>query len=98
MPVFKKQELRSTFGGKCGAAEDQRGGHVRYEFTVNGSAYAWTKVSHGSGDVDPKIVGRIARQIGLTSGELAELVACKLDAESSYDVLRVHGPLTDRFL
>lgn len=95
MPTLTKQELRSTFGRKCGAEEVVRD-HVWFFFRVGDTVFARTKVSHGRGDVDVRIVGRIARQIGLSRGQLVDLVSCRMTAEAFYANLEDTGPLTGR--
>lgn len=93
-----KQELRSTFRGKCGAEEDSSRDHVWYVFRVGHEAYATTKVSHGRGDISNRVAGRIARQIGLTQRELGDLVACRLSAANFHASLVANGPFTGQFL
>jgi hypothetical protein len=93
--TLRKQELRSTFGRKCRAEETVRD-HVWFHFRIGNTIYAQTKVSHGRGDVDVRIAGRIARQIGLSQRELGELVSCTLSAEAFYSNLAEKGPLTGR--
>ena len=46
MASLSKQGLRRTFSGKCDAAENVRGDHVWYHFSVGDTIYARTKVSH----------------------------------------------------
>ena len=95
MPALRKQDLRATFRNKCRAEETHRD-HVWFHFLVGDTVYAQTKVSHGRGDVDVRIVGRIARQVGLSQRELADLVSCTLSADSFYGNLADKGPLTGR--
>ncbi|MXY88215.1 MAG: hypothetical protein F4Y92_05110 [Dehalococcoidia bacterium] len=95
MPSFKKQNLRSTFGRKCRAEETTRD-HVWFHFRIGDTIYAQTKVSHGRGDVDVRMAGRIARQVGLNPRQLSELVNCTMSAEAFYSNLEENGPLTGR--
>lgn len=94
MASLSKQGLRRTFSGKCDAAENVRGDHVWYHFSVGDTIYARTKVSHGQGDVPTSVAGRISRQVGLTQQQLADLVRCRLTADLFYDNLADVGPLT----
>lgn len=95
MPPFRKQDLRSTFGRKCRAEETTRD-HIWFHFRIGNTIYAQTKVSHGRGDVDVRVAGRIARQIGLSQRQLSDLVSCQMDADTFYANLEDMGPLTGR--
>lgn len=70
--------------------------HVWFHFRIGDTIYAQTKVSHGRGDIDSRIAGRIARQIGLSQRALVDLVSCRMDAEAFYANLAEKGPLTGR--
>ena len=96
MSTFKKKKLRDTLGGKCKGEEEADRDHGWYRFRIGGTVYARTKVSHGRGDVDGYIAGRIARQVGLSKKELSSLVECTMDAEVFYARLEAQGILTGK--
>ena len=93
---MRTPELRRIFLNKCRAEQSQKD-HNRYIFRVRGRIYARTMVSHGQHEIGKALVGTIARQIGLSSRELRELVACTFSEDDLYARLEEAGPIPLRF-
>ena len=62
--------------------------HKYYEFYYNGKlTKAWTKISHGSRDIDDYLTSRMSKQLYLTKKQFKEFVECNLSQNGYEDIL-----------
>ncbi len=81
-------DLLRTLRSKVKAEEDPQRRHVWFKVRLGGVVVRTTSVSHGgSGQIGQPLLGRMARQLGLTSRQLEELVVCTLDAHTYYQMV-----------
>ena len=82
MPL-KTKDLESKLVHKFGfiKAKSHSDDHRWYQISVPGCPPIATKVSHGIGDLSPKLEGMIARQLRVKTSFLREMVGCTKSAE-----------------
>lgn len=86
--VVDSGDLVRTLRSKVGADEDRQRRHIWFKVRIGGVVYRTTMVSHGgSRQIGQPLLGRIARQLGLTTGQLQALIDCSLSAESYYQIV-----------
>ena len=74
--------LQRALVSKAEAYEDRSGGHIGYYRYVLGKRRLVTVVSHGARGQIPKwLLGRMARQMGLTRRQLGQFVDCSMSRE-----------------
>ena len=62
--------------------------HRIYRLYLDGQLVARTFISHGQRDLDDFLIGQMARQMRLAHQEFLDAVACPLDREGYYALLR----------
>lgn len=88
--TLKKGAIDTALCGK-GFTRKKSGDHWFYTLHVDGvKTSIFTKTSHGSSgsDVDDSLVGMMARQVRLSSGQFRQLVTCTLSEKDYLQVLR----------
>ncbi len=96
MASLDKRDLSSALTGKLGAEEIAKRDHAWFVLRINGVAYAATKLSHGSEkQIGQPILGRIARQLGLTTAQLLAVVGCSIESGTYYSLLARQGKRTE---
>lgn len=72
---------------KALADENRSGDHVVFSLRIGNKDQRITKISHGAKDQIPKrLLGRIARQMGLSSRQLQQFMDCTLSREEWLDL------------
>ncbi len=88
MAAITRADLLSTLRTKVDAEEDPQRRHNWFKVKVGGVLYATTMVSHGgSSEIGQPLLGKVARQLRLSSSQLTALVSCELDREAYYRLL-----------
>jgi predicted RNA binding protein YcfA (HicA-like mRNA interferase family) len=68
----------------------RQGDHTFYHLYVNGKkTIISTKISHGEREIGDKLLGMMARQVGLSKRDFIDLVDCPLASEEYLKLLRV---------
>ena len=81
------RDLQKALVSKAEANEDRSGGHIGYYRTVSRGRRLVTVVSHGAKGQIPKwLLGRIARQMLLTSRQLQQFVDCTLSRDEWLEI------------
>lgn len=81
-------DLVRTLRSKVGAEEDPQRRHIWFKVRVNGVVVRTTMVSHGgSCQIGHPLLGKIARQLGLTAAQMEALVQCTLSADEYYQLI-----------
>lgn len=81
-------DLVRTLRSKVGAEEDRQRRHIWFKVRAGGIVVRTTMVSHGtSGQIGQPLLGKVARQLGLTAGQLEALVQCTLSAEEYSELI-----------
>lgn len=62
--------------------------HRIYRLYLDGQLVARTFLSHGQRELNDYLIGQMARQLRLSRQEFLDAVACPLDRESYYTLLR----------
>ena len=85
MPI-PSPELRSALTGKLGFEQSGsgRGPHEKYILKRGGTYFAHTQVPRGRADIGDSLLAMIARQLGVTRGELYGVIDCVMDQESYF--------------
>ena len=79
--------LQRALVSKAEAYEDRSGGHIGYYRYALGKRRLVTVVSHGARGQIPKwLLGRMARQMRLTSRQLGQFVDCTMSREEWVEV------------
>jgi hypothetical protein len=82
VPSLNSTELRRALTGKLSAIEEEKRKDRKYTiFTDDGAFLASTSMSHSwqkNVAIGESMVATIARQLGLRSSELIDLVACTI--------------------
>ncbi len=82
-------DLLRTLRVKVGAEENEQRRHLWFKVRVDGVVVRTTMVSHGGArQIGQPLLGKIARQLGLTTRQLEELIQCTLSAEHYFDIVR----------
>ena len=80
--------LVRTLRSKLGAEEDSQRRHIWFKVRVDGVVARTTMVSHGGPrQIGQPLLGKIARQLGLTAPQLEALVQCSLSAGEYYRII-----------
>ena len=91
--ILERRKVRSALKKK-GFEEDKSGDHIVYEYvTLDGKgSRISTHMSHGSRpkDLDSYLVGKMAGQCKLTTGEFRKLVNCPMDRAEYEERVRDH--------
>ena len=82
MPL-KTKDLESKLVHKFGftRAKSRSEDHRWYQISIPGCPLIATKISHGAGELSPKLEGMIARQLRVKTPFLREMVDCTKSAE-----------------
>lgn len=65
--------------------------HRVYVLEIGGREVARTLISHGTREITDRMMGVMARQMGITSSQLMDIVNGRLDREAYYQLLREKG-------
>ncbi|MCO5202040.1 MAG: hypothetical protein M9925_10105 [Chloroflexi bacterium] len=86
-------DLLRTLRAKVGADEDPQRRHIWFKVRVGGVVVRTTMVSHGGPrQIGQPLLGRIARQLGLTAPQLEALVQCTLSADEYHWLITASEP------
>lgn len=86
-------DLLRSLRAKVGAEEDPQRRHIWFKVRVGGVVVRTTMVSHGGpGQIGQPLLGKIARQLGLTTAQLEALVRCTLSADEYYGLIAETEP------
>jgi hypothetical protein len=80
---LKAGDLQDKLENKFGFARDDSGKHITFKLVVDDVYLAATHVSHGwraKDEIGDALVTLIARQLGVTSAQLRQMIACTLDS------------------
>lgn len=90
--TYKTREIARALESK--GFREKSGSHRYYFLYVDGrKTRIHTKLSHGVREYGDTLLSRIAEQLKLTRGELAELIECPLDYQGYVSLLRKNGHL-----
>ena len=78
MTTIPARDLRQALTGKLGYQRVQGAKHEKLRLSLDGRVVAQTALSHGREPIREKLLGIIARQIGVTSRELHAIVDCSM--------------------
>lgn len=85
-------DLLRTLRSKVGAEESPQRRHIWFKIRIDGVVVRTTMVSHGGArQIGQPLLGKIARQLGVSTRQLEELVQCTLSAEAYFELLRNDG-------
>jgi|GEM_PF-4071956 len=87
------REIRGTFS-KLKFRKKEKTDHEWYELrNRDGGFVLATSLSRQAGgrDVSKKLLGKIAKDISLTSNQFRKAIGCPLDHEGYYEILRAKG-------
>ena len=85
MPL-RARAVDRALRNKIGFDREERR-HRVYLLRVGGVTVAQTLMSHGSRELDRNLVGRMARQLGLTSRQFRDLVNCPMTRQEFFALL-----------
>jgi hypothetical protein len=72
----------------------EEGDHHYFQLYVNGKKEPiYTKISHGEREIGDKLIGMMARQVGLNKRDFLDLVDCPLTLEDYLNLLRTAGKI-----
>jgi hypothetical protein len=91
MAVPKVRQVDRALVQKLGFEKTETYRRV-YKLWLSGKLVARTYISHGEREVSRFHVGQMARQMGLHTNEFVEAVACPLEKEDYYRLLRERVP------
>jgi hypothetical protein len=80
MPVLDSRRVKHCLNSKLGCIS-RNTDHEVFELYFNGTKIAWTKMSHGGGQLSDLIVGRMARQLQVSKTTFVSAVACNVTKE-----------------
>lgn len=84
---MKARQVDQTLAVKLGF--ERRDSHHRiYRLYLDGQLVARTFFSHGQRELDAFLIGQMARQMRLSRQEFLDAVACPLDRDGYYALLR----------
>jgi len=78
---ISSRALRSALTGKLGFSEDRSGPHPVYERWHQGQLVAITHMSHGRGEVSNRLLGAMARQVGIGGPQFRGAVSCAITGD-----------------
>lgn len=84
-PSDLKAKLTSKFG--FAAAGSGRGPHDKFRLYVDGRWVAQTQVPRGSKPINDKLAGMIARQVGVTSRQLRDMIGCSIGRQAYLELV-----------
>lgn len=88
MAAVQRSELVGCLTTKIHAEQDDSRRHIWFTVRIGGVVHATTMVSHGSErQIGQPLLGRIARQLGITTNQLIDLVSCSLSEHAYYQLL-----------
>ena len=68
--------------------EDRGRDHIWYKLWLDDRIVAKTKMSHSKKDLGEVLVGKMARQVHLTSGQFKDAIICPMSRDEYYSILR----------
>lgn len=89
MPVSARK-MDSILVNKLGFSQRGRK-HRIYTLQIEGREVARTLISHGAKEISDRMLATMARQMGITSPQLKDIIKGKLDKEPYYQLLREKG-------
>jgi len=89
MPI-SAQRMDSILVNKLGFSRRGRK-HRIYALQIEGREVARTLISHGAKEISDRMLATMARQMGITSSQLKDIIKGKLDKEDYYQLLREKG-------
>jgi hypothetical protein len=91
MAVLKARQVDKALVYKLGFEKTETHHHV-YKLWLSGKLVARTYISHGKRELSRFHIGQMARQMCLRTSEFVEAVACPLEQEDYYRLLRERIP------
>jgi hypothetical protein len=91
MAVLKARKVDRALVQKLGFEKTETHHHV-YKLWLSGKLVARTYISHGKRELGRFHVGQMAKQMRLRTSEFIEAVACPLEQEDYYRLLRERIP------
>ena len=91
MAILKARQVDRALVQKLGFEKTETHHHV-YRLWLSGKLAARTYISHGERELSRFHVGQMARQMRLRTNEFIEAVACPLEQEDYYRLLRERIP------
>ena len=72
-------DLRSALSNKFGFAEASGAKHDKYRLEISGQYVAHTVVSRSHREISDALLSVVARQLGVSSGDLRSMIQCTID-------------------
>ena len=98
---YRNRDVEETLLNKFRFVESQNrsANHRWVELALPGLPLIATYFSHGRQEIDPKLWGKIARQLRVRATYLTEMIECTKSREQYYQQVRVapHPPWSHRF-
>jgi len=91
MAVLKARQVDRALVQKLGFERTETHHHV-YKLWLGGKLVARTYISHGERELSRFHIGQMAKQMRLRKNEFIEAVACSLEQEDYYRLLRERIP------
>lgn len=86
--IYRKLNGRAGF-----RVELREGRDTIAKIYYNGRPLLFTKVSHGKGELDGKVIHRIRNQLKLSEDDFRDIIRCRLDVAGYKEILRQKGIL-----
>jgi hypothetical protein len=87
----KTKEVRASLNKKGFVEEDDRDHRYFFLTIENKRSSIRTKLSHGEYEIDSFLIGKMAKQTGLTNREFEDLIKCPLTKEAYIELLIERG-------
>ncbi|MDF2889803.1 MAG: hypothetical protein K0R80_170 [Clostridia bacterium] len=91
MNTAKTKDIRASLNKK-GFIEEEDRDHRYFFLTINNKKTSIrTKLSHGDSEIDSFLIGKMAKQTGLTNKEFEDLIKCPLTKDEYIKLLLERG-------
>lgn len=87
MPDVPVDRLRSILQDKLGFVNQGGAKHDKYELYVDGVYVAHTTISRNNEPIRDRLFGMMARQVGVTSPQLRQIVGCTIDRDGYLSIV-----------
>lgn len=84
---IKPGELRAILTGKLGFTQSEGSKHELFDLYVDGVYVANTRLSRAKDPIRSTLFGIIARQVGVSSPQLRQIVACSIDRDGYLEIV-----------
>ena len=85
--AIETSDLLRALRHKVNADESPQRSHIWFKIRVGGDVVRTVSVSHGAAkQIGQPLLGRMAKELGVSSRQLEELVSCTLDAPTFYQI------------